>query len=154
MKFLSIILATTVLVAAQLVAMPSYAGSDEKLITVYKDPSCGCCKAWATALNKAGFSIKSIDVDDLDAVKKQVGVGEEFQACHTALLGGYILEGHVPLQAIEKLQSERPNIRGIAVPGMPSGSLGMGYDPTARYDVLALPALPGEKPTTYYSAGR
>lgn len=82
--------------------------------------------------------IVSKDVDDLDAVKQRFAVPADMQGCHTATLEAYFIEGHVPLEAITRLLGERPNIAGLAVPGMPSGSLGMGDDPGASYDVFAV----------------
>ncbi len=107
-------------------------------MVVYKDPSCGCCHEWANAMKNAGFSVVSKDVDDMDAVKKRFAAPADMQGCHTAILAGYFIEGHVPLEAITRLLVERPDIAGLAVPGMPSGSLGMGDDPGASYDVFAV----------------
>jgi len=111
--------------------------SGESMV-VYKDPSCGCCHEWANAMKNAGFSVVSKDVDDMDAVKKRFAVPADMQGCHTAILAGYFIEGHVPLEAITRLLVERPDIAGLAVPGMPSGSLGMGDNPGASYDVFAV----------------
>lgn len=107
-------------------------------MVVYKDPSCGCCHEWANAMKNTGFSVVSKDVDDMDAVKKRFAVPADMQGCHTAILAGYFIEGHVPLEAITRLLVERPDIAGLAVPGMPSGSLGMGDNPGASYDVFAV----------------
>ncbi|WP_162265095.1 DUF411 domain-containing protein [Polycladidibacter stylochi] len=106
-------------------------------VTVYKTPWCGCCEAWSEALKQAGYSVKTIDLEDLDAVKQQAQVPDELQGCHTAIMGEYVLEGHVPLAAIDKLLAEKPAIAGISTPGMPQGSLGMGNDPDASYHVVA-----------------
>lgn len=104
---------------------------------VYKDPDCGCCGAWASAMVAAGFSVTVEDVDDLDAVKNRFGIPAALEGCHTAVIGGYVVEGHVPLEAVENMLRDRPDISGIAVAGMPVGSLGMGVDPNAAYDVVA-----------------
>lgn len=130
---------------------------DAMTITVYKTPWCGCCHVWTEAVQKAGYMVKVHDMEDLSAIKKQAGVSTELEACHTAVLDTgrkYVLEGHVPLGAIEKLISTRPDIRGIATPGMPAGSLGMGDDPNARYDVLAFSGKTGESPTVFHEAGK
>ena len=107
-------------------------------MVVYKDPNCGCCHEWAAAMKGAGFQVKIENVDDLSAIKQRHAIPDEMQGCHTAVVGGYYVEGHVPLDAVERLLAERPDIAGIAVPGMPVGSLGMGDDPRASYDVFAV----------------
>lgn len=121
-------------------------------MTVFKTPWCGCCQVWSDAMKESGFKVTVKHVKDLSPIRKQAGVKAEFAGCHTAVVDGYVLEGHVPLQAINKLMSERPKIRGLAVPGMPQGSLGMGYDPKARYDVLAIHHN-NKKPDVFYQAG-
>ncbi|MBB4192541.1 hypothetical protein GGE45_002107 [Rhizobium aethiopicum] len=108
-------------------------------MTVYKDPNCGCCHEWSKAMAAAGFSVETRDTDDLAAVKARLGVPGELEGCHTAVIEEYYLEGHVPLEVIRRLLRERPPLRGLAVPGMPPGSLGMGDDPQASYDVYAIP---------------
>jgi len=120
-----------------LMIQPASASEGEKMI-VYKDPNCGCCHAWANAMTRAGFAVAIENVDDLDPVKSRFAIPPAMQGCHTAVVAGYFLEGHVPLEAVTRLLAERPDISGLAVPGMPWGSLGMGDDPAASYDVLAL----------------
>ena len=129
---------------------------DGPTITVYKTPWCGCCEVWTDAVKAAGYKVVVEDLDDLTALKKQAGVPDTMQACHTAVVGGahtYILEGHVPLEAVDKLMSERPDIRGIAVPGMPQGSLGMGHDPTARYTVYEIGETGSQSPKPFLEMG-
>jgi hypothetical protein len=92
---------------------------------VYKSPTCGCCKGWAIYLQRNGYKVTVIDRDDMDKVKNGMGVPEEMRSCHTAKIDGYVVEGHVPLEAIDKLLAEKPKATGIAAPGMPSGSPGM-----------------------------
>ncbi|MBA5803056.1 DUF411 domain-containing protein [Rhizobium changzhiense] len=112
-------------------------------MTVYKDPNCGCCHEWAKAMAEAGYSVDLHNTDDLAAVKARLRVPSEMEGCHTAVVEEYYLEGHVPLEAVQRLLRERPPVRGLAVPGMPSGSLGMGVDPAAVYDVYAIPSETG-----------
>ncbi|WP_428527837.1 DUF411 domain-containing protein [Roseibium sp.] len=141
--------------AAALLAAPAMA-DEERSVTVFKTPWCGCCNVWAEEVAKAGYKVEIRDMEDLTSVKKQAGVPGDLQACHTAVLGDerkYVLEGHVPLQAMDKLMSERPDIRGLAVAGMPMGSLGMDYDPAAQYLVHALPMEPGATPRVYMKMG-
>ncbi|WP_417676353.1 DUF411 domain-containing protein [Roseibium sp.] len=144
------------ILAGSLFSMPVHAG-DENTITVFKSPWCGCCKIWTDAVEKAGYKVIIQDMEDLTAIKKQAGIPDDMEACHTAVMGNgtkYVLEGHVPLEAIDKMMSERPDIRGLAVPGMPSGSLGMGYDKDAKYTVYALGQTVSESPKPYYQAGQ
>src|SRR5258708_37763259 len=97
-----------------------------QLITVYKNPTCGCGKKWVEYLQKEGFEVKAVNRDDLAPIKKQAGVPPAMSACHTALVDGYVIEGHVPAQAIRKLLQERPHTPRLAVAGMPANSPGMG----------------------------
>jgi hypothetical protein len=104
---------------------------------VYKDANCGCCAKWIDHIRAAGFNAVSNDVTDLNAVKTRYGVPRSLHSCHTAEIGGYIVEGHVPADLIRKMLSEKPDIAGIAVPGMPVGSPGMEWTYTEPYDVIA-----------------
>jgi hypothetical protein len=105
-------------------------------ITVYHSPTCGCCKKWITYLQANGFTVKSIEQEDLSEIKAVSGVTARLASCHTALVQGYVIEGHVPAADIKRLLSERPKIVGLTAPGMPGAGPGMdiGKDP---YDVLA-----------------
>lgn len=96
-------------------------------LTVYKSPSCGCCSAWVDHLFSEGLSAETIDVDyyQLQAVKVRNGITPELSSCHTALVDGYFIEGHVPASDIKRLMAERPDALGLTVPGMPIGSPGM-----------------------------
>lgn len=104
-------------------------------VLVHKDPNCGCCGAWAKHLGAAGFSVRIDETTALDAVRSRLGVPSDLAACHTAEVGGYLVEGHVPAVAINRMLKERPDAAGIAVPGMPLGSPGMGGKPQ-RYSVI------------------
>ena len=116
--------------------------SDESLkaITIYKSPTCGCCTMWEDHLTKAGFKVTSKKTDDMEAVRKRYNVPEKAQSCHTGIIGGYVIEGHVPAADIEKLLKTRPSeVVGLAAPGMPPKSPGMqpeGEKPSG-YDVLS-----------------
>ena len=94
-------------------------------MTVYKSSTCGCCSKWVEHMQANGFDVKAIDVDDIDKVKRERGVPADAASCHTAIVNGYIVEGHVPADAVMKVLKEKPAIAGIAVPGMPMGSPGM-----------------------------
>ena len=104
-------------------------------VTVHKDPGCGCCNGWVDHLRANGFAVKTVNTETLDREKTRLGVPTELAACHTAEVSGYVVEGHVPAAAIKKLLAEKPNATGLAVPGMPQGSPGMGGTPE-QYDVI------------------
>ena len=107
-------------------------------VTVSKDPSCGCCTGWANHIRGAGFPVEIVETADLEPVKKRLGVPDELAACHTAEVDGYVVEGHVPATAVERLLRERPKAVGLAVRGMPAGSPGMEVPGLApeTYDVV------------------
>ena len=92
---------------------------------IYKSPACGCCGVYATYMKREGYEVEIEDVEDLSAVKQRLGVPYELESCHTTEVGGYVVEGHIPEEAIQKLLSEAPDIKGIGMAGMPSGSPGM-----------------------------
>jgi hypothetical protein len=104
-------------------------------IKVYKTPECGCCKGWVQHLRDNGFRVETMDMPDLSLIKQKYGVKPALQACHTAVVNGYVVEGHVPADVILKLLKERPAVAGIAVPGMPMGSPGMEGASKQSYDV-------------------
>ena len=106
-------------------------------ITVYKSPTCGCCKEWVKHLQANGFSVKAHDVADITVHKTANGVPAKLASCHTAKVDGYVIEGHVPASDIKRLLKERPAVSGLAVPGMPVGSPGMEHgEHKDRYEVL------------------
>jgi len=108
-------------------------------ITVYKSPQCGCCDKWVGHLQENGFEVDLRMVNDTGPIKKKFGVPRKFSSCHTAVVGDYWVEGHVPADLIQKLLAEHPeNIRGIAVPGMPIGSPGMESPKPMKYEVFSV----------------
>ena len=94
-------------------------------VEVFKTPSCGCCYGYVLFLEKEQFNVKETDMRSLHSIKKKYNIPLEMQSCHTTIIGKYFIEGHVPLEAVNKLLKERPNIDGIALPGMPIGTPGM-----------------------------
>jgi hypothetical protein len=106
-------------------AIPSRAAASK--VQVYKNPSCGCCTAWVEHLKAAGFSVDVTETDDTTAVRKRLGMPERLAGCHTGIVDGYAIEGHVPAADIKRLLSAKPQAVGLAVPGMPVGSPGMEY---------------------------
>ena len=105
-------------------------------LTVYKDPSCRCCYAWARHMTAQGFTVRIIETANVNAVKARLGVPDKLASCHTAEIGGYAIEGHVPAPAIMRLLAEKPTARGLAVPGMPAGSPGMEAGSRKTYEVI------------------
>lgn len=101
------------------------AASDALEMTVYRDPACSCCGGWIDHLAAEGFQPSNVPTPDMDALKQQYGVPDELESCHTAVIDGYIIEGHVPADDIKRLLAEHPDVVGIAVPGMPTGTPGM-----------------------------
>jgi hypothetical protein len=108
----------------------------EPEVMVYKTPTCGCCNKWIDHLKRAGFTVKSEDLPDLSLLKQMHGVPQRLGACHTALVDGYVVEGHVPADDVKRLLAERPKVVGVAVPGMPIGSPGMEGGTPEPYEVL------------------
>ena len=104
---------------------------------VYKTPTCGCCSLWVDHLREAGFEVDARDLNDIIPVKIDAGVPPRMSSCHTALIDGYVVEGHIPAEHVKRLLDERPDIVGIAVPGMPIGSPGMEGLGARPYQVLS-----------------
>ena len=110
-------------------------------VLVYKTPTCGCCTHWIAHLRAAGFGVRAVDLDDLSAIRREWRVPPRLASCHTAKVGGYVVEGHVPATDIRRLLAQRPRVDGLSVPGMPIGSPGMEQGATvAPFDVLAFNA--------------
>ena len=112
--------------AAALSRTGSAVAAPAKTMRVYKSPTCGCCARWVDYVRADGWKVEVVDLQNVTSIKKQVGLLPQLASCHTAIVDGYVVEGHVPLPAIEKLMTERPDVHGIAVPGMPQDSPGMG----------------------------
>ena len=133
----------SILFACALLACGESSDSDARLsplVQVFKSPGCGCCGKWAEHLEANGFEVQATDVGDLGEVKRRYGVPTDSEACHTAVVDGYVVEGHVPASDIERLLRERPPVRGLALPGMPLGSPGMESPTTEPYTVYAVDA--------------
>jgi hypothetical protein len=126
-----------IVVAAALATFLAVGPSAGVEVAVYKSPTCGCCKGWVAHMKRNGFSVKAYDVNDVTPIKTRNGVPTRLTSCHTALVGGYAVEGHVPARDIQRLLRERPEIKGLAVPGMPMGSPGMDGPRKDRYQVFS-----------------
>ncbi|MEO8484214.1 MAG: DUF411 domain-containing protein [Acidobacteriota bacterium] len=128
--------------AAAAVAWPrGVAGQAKPTLIVYKDPGCGCCEAWVTHMKANGFAATVTNTSNVDAIKKQHGVTDALASCHTALVGGYVIEGHVPAADVTRLLTEKPKtIKGLTIPGMPASAPGMDLKPFKPYTVLSFDA--------------
>jgi hypothetical protein len=126
-----------VALAAGSVAAQSTRGAAKKPhVVVYKSPTCGCCAKWVEHMNTAGFTSETTNMPDVSPIKVKHGVPPQLASCHTSLVGGYVIEGHVPAEDIRRLLRERPAIVGLAAPGMPAGSPGMDIPNSPPYQVL------------------
>jgi len=112
--------------------------AEDSKIMVYKSPTCGCCTKWVSHLEENGFEVQTTDLKDLRMIKSMSGIKPEQASCHTAKVGGYVIEGHVPADDIKRLLAERPEARGLILPGMPKGSPGMEVPQPDHYQVLLL----------------
>ena len=127
------------LVGATVLTQPlrALAAGSANQITVWKTPSCGCCHEWVAHLRKSGFEVATHDVEDTAPIRQKFGLNAKFGSCHTARLGNYVVEGHVPAKELRRLLREQPKALGLAVPGMPMGSPGMEMGNSRdAYDVL------------------
>jgi hypothetical protein len=132
---------TVVAPSLQAIAAPTHG-------TLYKDPQCSCCEGYADYLRKNGFTVDVKPTNDLAEISRKAGVPAELQGCHTMLLDDYVVDGHVPVNVIRKLLSERPAIAGITLPGMPTGSPGMFGQKTGPFTIYAV-TKDGAAPTVY-----
>jgi hypothetical protein len=135
------VVATSHTAFAQTKAAPAPAkapvASAKTPVTVYKSPTCGCCGKWVEHMQAVGFACTTNNLPDVAPIKAKHGVPTELQSCHTSLVGGYVIEGHVPAEDIRRLLKEKPAIVGLAAPGMPAGSPGMDVPNSPAYDVIA-----------------
>lgn len=116
-------------------------------VTVYKSPTCGCCSKWVDHLTANGFKVTAHDTSDMMAVRKKLGVPDAMTSCHTAVVNGYLIEGHVPAADIQRLLRDKPKVAGLAVPGMVTGSPGMEGNRSEPYNVIAF----GDGKTSVFS---
>ena len=131
-RILVLLLAFPLVAAAE---SPEAANAPRPEVQVFKSPTCGCCTKWEKHLEARGFQIQSSHVEDLTRIKRWYGVPADSAACHTAIVDGYVIEGHVPASDVERLLRERPAVRGLIVPGMPLGSPGMESPTPEPYSV-------------------
>jgi hypothetical protein len=144
----AIILVSVVLLA--LAGVFAYQSDGSPTLVVYKSPDCGCCKEWVKHMEEAGFEVEVHDVEDMNSVKQQQGVNGSLASCHTAVIDGYVIEGHVPAEDVARLLAERPAILGLSVPGMVVGSPGMEQGSPANYDAYDVLTFDGTGATSVY----
>lgn len=132
---------TAILAAAILgLSVSISALAQQTVVEVYKSPTCGCCTDWIKHMQQNGFIVKTHEVSDTSEYRAKFGVPDQFGSCHTAMVEGYAIEGHVPAREIKRLLAERPNAKGLAVPGMPMGAPGMAGPRSDPYEVLLFQA--------------
>jgi len=133
----SAILATALLV---LLSSSAWAGDALPTVKVYKSASCGCCSKWVDHMKASGFKVVSQDMDDVTPHKQRLGVPAGMGSCHTAEVGGYLVEGHVPAADVKRLLAEKPKAKGLVSPGMPQSAPGMDMPGKIPYEVLLVRA--------------
>jgi hypothetical protein len=133
-------LALALALAATLGAVAAPTTAAPPAVVVYKSPSCGCCKTWMAHLEANGFKVTGKDMDDVQPMKDDLGVPAKLASCHTAIVDGYVIEGHVPASDVQRLLKERPKIVGLSAPGMPPSAPGMDQPGKVPYDVVAFDA--------------
>jgi len=149
-----IIIACVALIAvAGVFVMRSNSNADTPTtMVVYKDPNCGCCAKWIDHIRAAGILVEVRDTQNMSEIKMQNGISRNLQSCHTGLIDGYVVEGHVPAEDVLRLLAERPEIKGVSVPGMPIGSPGMEQGDPANYDAYDVVAFDGAGNLSRYRA--
>ena len=128
------------LITASAIALTGPAYSAPVPATLYKNPECGCCDGHADYLRHHGFAVTAKATHDLAEISRKAGIPAELQGCHTTFIENYVVDGHVPVEAIKKLLAERPAIKGITLPGMPDGSPGMSGKKSGPFKILAIGA--------------
>lgn len=133
------------LAAMLLLGVSAYATAAES-VTVFKSPYCGCCGKWVEHLRQNGFAVATRNVNDVPATRQQLGMPDQYGSCHTAKIGNYVIEGHVPAADIRRLLTEKPKALGLAVPSMPPGSPGMDSDRPVPYQIFLVQADGSARP--------
>src|SRR5207249_7036768 len=126
------------LMSASALALTGPAHAAPVAVTLYKNPECGCCDGYADYLRHNGFRVTAKATNDLSEISRKAGIPPDLQGCHTAFIGDYVVDGHVPVEAIDKLLAERPPVKGITLPGMPEGSPGMVGTKSAPFVIHAI----------------
>jgi len=130
--------ALTLILATPLGFLSLALAEEKPAVQLYKNPQCSCCEGYAAYLRQHGFSVTTTPTHDLALIRRRYGVPEQLAGCHTMIIGDYVVEGHVPIGALNKLLRERPKIRGISLPGMPEGSPGMTGEKTEPFTIYEI----------------
>ena len=128
----------TLLIGASTLALTRAVFAAPISVMLYKNPECGCCDGYADYLRHNGFAVTAKATNDLSEISRKAGIPADLQGCHTSFIGDYVVDGHVPAEAIKKLLTEHPAIKGITLPGMPLGSPGMTGDKTEPFTIYAV----------------
>jgi hypothetical protein len=128
--------------AAAFVARSWAAAGDGRQVTLYKEPQCDCCEGYADYLRRSGFTVTVVPTHDLPLLDEKFGIPPELAPCHVALVSGYVVGGHVPIEVVNKLLAEKPKITGITLPGMPPGSPGMTGEKAGPFDIFEITKKP------------
>lgn len=134
------------LVLTLLLGAPLFATAEEIAATLYKSPQCSCCEEYAKYLDANGFEVKVVATDDLLAIKEKLQVPKQYAACHTTVIGDYAIEGHVPVESVNRLLEEKPEVKGIGLPGMPAGSPGMSGAKRSPFAIYSFDGSEATKP--------
>lgn len=127
----------------------AHAASEARAAVLYKNPQCDCCEGHAQHLRQSGLAVRVVETHDLALIKREQGVPEALEGCHTIVVGGYVVEGHVPARVVARLLSERPDLRGVSLPGMPLGSPGMGGRKQGPFTIYAIAREAVSRPAVY-----
>jgi len=139
------------LTVAALALAPLSALAGERIpATLYKNPDCICCERYADYLRTNGFDVTVVEHPNMTLIKKRHGVREDLEGCHTMIVDGYVVEGHVPVTPIRRLLAEKPPVKGISLPGMPEGSPGMGGTKDGPFEILSITG--GDDPAPVFAA--
>ncbi|MHA6688557.1 DUF411 domain-containing protein [Mesorhizobium sp. A556] len=128
-----------IVLAALLIGTGAAYADESKEVTLYKSPLCGCCEGYADYLRQNGFTVTVKPTHDLVTMSREAGIPDDFQGCHLSMIDGYVVSGHVPVNTVRKLLTERPDIKGVTLPGMPLGSPGMSGAQEAPFEILEVP---------------
>jgi hypothetical protein len=135
--------------ATGLISLSAKAASNRGDVTLYKNPQCGCCEGYADYLRDNGFKVKTVSTNDLTMMGQKYGIPDDMQPCHISLIGGYVVGGHIPIEVVNRLLSEKPQIAGITLPGMPEGTPGMPGNKAGASDIYEIGSNP---PKVYATA--
>ena len=147
----SFIPAVTIAATMFINLLPIHAHAGEGEATLFKNPQCGCCSAYAEHLRQSGYKVKEVPTEKMSLIKKSYGITDEMSSCHTTLINGYVIEGHVPINVVDKFLSEKPDVTGIFLPGMPMGSPGMGVEKEEPFRIYSYDIKENDHSITLYT---